>query len=169
MSGETKIIALGIVGIAVIAGSIFVSKSIQMDKETQENEANRQLDLEKTKIKATYPPEYWTAKAAEAAAHAEEEKARIESEERLMIDSRVRAEAEKEAIRKFELNAPAEYWEQKRIEEQEKTKREADRQRYAAEQEAARQHRKAVEETARIAEKTIKQQLGGYSTGYALL
>lgn len=154
MTNESKLL---LAGIGILVCPCIVGYAIKSVKEVHENDANRQLDLEKTKIQATYPPEYWNAKAAESAANAEIEKTRIERDERLVIDSRVRDSAEKEARRQFEMNAPEEYWAQKRIEEQERTKREADKLRYQAEEEAARQHRKAVEESARIAEKTIKR------------
>jgi large subunit ribosomal protein L19 len=105
--------------------------------------------------------------AAEAEADAKVRQASIESEERLKLDARNREEAEKKALREFEKNAPAEYWEQKRIEEEQKTKREADKRRYEAEQEAAKLHNRAIEESAKAAERALKRSLSSYSAyGY---
>lgn len=83
---------------------------------------------------AKLPPEYWESKKAEAAAEAdkhaadkkaetEQQKAKLESEERLKLDARERdAVAHRERL-EFEKNAPDSYWESKAKVEEEKTRR----------------------------------------------
>ena len=163
MTGEAKLLIFIGVGVAVVLGGIEVDDYIRRRQELQKKLADNELELKKAELRGTYPPEYWTAKAAEAEADAKVRQASIESEERLKLDARNREEAEKKALREFEKNAPAEYWEQKRIEEEQKTKREADKRRYEAEQEAAKLHNRAIEESAKAAERAIKRSLGSYS------
>ena len=163
MTGEAKLLIFIGVGVAVVLGGIEVDDYIRRRQELQKKLADNELELKKAELRGSYPPEYWTAKAAEAEADAKVRQASIESEERLKLDARNREEAEKKALREFEKNAPAEYWEQKRIEEEQKTKREADKRRYEAEQEAAKLHNRAIEESAKAAERAIKRSLGSYS------
>ena len=169
MTSEVKIFAICACGIAAVIGCISLNDILEKRQELKELEAKNALELEKAKLEGTYPPEYWTAKAAEAEANAKVRQASIESEERLKLDARDREKAEKEALREFEKNAPAEYWEQKRIEEEEKTKRELNKQRYESEKLVAESHNEALKESARIAaraaERTLKQGFD-YSTGF---
>jgi len=165
MSGEAKLAIIFGVAIGTVIGGFAIDDYIRRRQDLQKKLADNELELKKAELEGTYPPEYWTAKAAKAEADAKVRQASIESEERLKLDARNREEAEKEALRKFEQNAPAEYWEQKRIEEEEKTKREADQRRYDAEREAAKLHNKAIEESAKAAERAIKRSFGSYS-GY---
>lgn len=165
MSGEAKLAILFGVTIGAVIGGFAIDDYIRRRQELQKKLADNELELKKAELEGTYPPEYWTAKAAEAEADAKVRQASIESEERLKLDARNREEAEKKALREFEKNAPAEYWEQKRIEEEQKTKREADKRRYEAEQEAAKLHNRAIEESAKAAERALKRSLGSYS-GY---
>jgi len=158
---SNKVVALfGLAGIGVLCGALIFSRKMTEDAYTKEKELKYQTDLEIARIKKSYPPEYWNAKAAEAASKADVEKARIESKERLELDQRARKDAEIIRKREFEKNAPTEYWEQKRIEEEEKTKREADKRRYEAELETTKLHSKALEESAaKMAEQVIKNTL----------
>lgn len=130
---------------AVSAGSYFTKKK---ELDTQ---------VEKAKIEGTYPPEYWAAKEAQAKADAEVKKAELEYKHQLEIDRRNRDDAEVALRREFEKSAPAEYWEQKRIEAEEKTKRELNKQRYEAERETAKQQRQAMDATVRMAEQALKR------------
>lgn len=165
MSGEAKVIIACGACIAAVVGGVFIDKNLKRKQELQKKLSDNELELKKAELEGSYPPEYWTAKAAQAEADAKVRQARIESEERLKLDERNRKDAEMEALREFEKNAPAEYWEQKRIEEEQKTKREADQRRYEAEKEAAKLHNKAIEESAKAAERALKRSLGSYS-GY---
>ena len=165
MSGEFKMFVFIGICAATAAGGLVANDYIRRRQDLQKKLADNELELKKAELEGTYPPEYWTAKAAQAEVDAMVRRASIESEERLKLDARNREDAEKEAIRKFEQNAPAEYWEQKRIEEEQKTKRESDQRRYEAEKEAAKLHNKAIEESAKAAERAIKRSLGSYS-GY---
>ena len=115
-----------------------------------------EADIKKAEIEGQYPPEYWAAKEAESKANAEIEKAKIESDERLVIDLRNRDENERAKKREFEMNAPSEYWEQKKVEEEEITKRRANDQRYKAEVEAAKQHQQTIESGIRAAERAVR-------------
>lgn len=139
------IFAIGIVGIFTIPSisSYFAKKHAA------------EIDLKKAELEASYPPEYWLSKQAIAEAEAEINRAKIESDERLALDSRNRKDAEKAALREFEKNAPAEYWEQKRIESEEQTKRELNKQRYNSEQVIAKQHQQAIEQGLRATERVL--------------
>ena len=79
----------------------------------------KQIDTE-----AQMPPEYWISKQAETEAATERHRISEESRERLIIDQRERADAEKAKKREFEMNAPKEYWDAMAIAEREKTNRE---------------------------------------------
>lgn len=175
MSANVKIVALCVVGVGVVSLAKICHDCLKVGHEAKQNEYDRAMKIKLEEIKKEYPPEYWTAKAEEAKAKAETDKARIESEERLKIDERIRRDAEIAAKREFEKDAPAEYWEQRRIEQEEQTKREADRRRYEAEKESdrmryeaetesARLHKQAIEASAKAAERALKNQFG-YSTG----
>ena len=161
---SNKVVALfGLAGISVLCGALIFSKKMTEDTYTKEKELKYQTDLEIARIKKSYPPEYWNAKAAEAAAKADVEKARIESKERLEIDQRKREEGERARQMAFEKDAPAEYWEQKRIEETEKTKRremelEDARRKRIEEQERyiAQRHAEAFEKGAKSIERAVR-------------
>lgn len=168
MSGEAKLAILFGVAIGTVIGGFAIDDYIRRRQDLQKKLADNELELKKAELEGTYPPEYWTAKAAKAEADAKVRQASIESEERLKIDARNRKDAEQAALREFEKSAPAEYWEQKRIEEEQKTKREADQRRYEAEKEAAKLHNKAIEESAKAAERALKRSLGSY-TGYSYI
>lgn len=163
MSGEAKLAILFGVTIGAVIGGFAIDDYIRRRQDLQKKLADNELELKKAELEGTYPPEYWTAKAAKAEADAKVRQASIESEERLKLDARDRKDAEQEALREFEKNAPAEYWEQKRIIEEQKTKREADQRRYEAEKEAAKLHNRAIEESAKAAERALKRSLGSYS------
>ena len=146
MSNDGKLIF----GLFALLGSCVISvpTALYFSKK-RESEANIRI----AEIKATYPPEYWKAKEAEVNAEVDIKKAKIESDERLLIDKRKREENEIACRRNFERNAPAEYWEQKRVAEEERTKRELNRQRYKAEVETAKQHKQAIESGIRATER----------------
>lgn len=141
-----------LIGFAIFTGlgisTIPISRYLSDKKKAE-------AEVEKARIQKEYPAEYWKAKEAEAKADAEVKKAKIESEERLEIDRRTRNDEEVAQRRAFEKDAPAEYWEQQRIAEEEKTKRELNRQRYQAEMETARQHKEAIKAGIRAAEKAV--------------
>lgn len=67
-------------------------------------------ELRQAEIEKEYPPEYWTAKAAEQNYFLEADRLKIESRERLEIDGRERDMVEKDKQRAYELNAPEGYW-----------------------------------------------------------
>lgn len=115
-----------------------------------------EADIKKAEIEGQYPSEYWEAKKAEAEATASVKKAQIESEERLVIDLRKRGDEEAARKREFEKTAPPEYWEQQRVEEEERTKRELNEQRYKTEREAAKQHQKAIEYGFKTTERVLR-------------
>lgn len=161
---SNKVVALfGLAGIGAICGTAIFSKKMTEDAHAKEKELKYQTDLEIAQIKKSYPPEYWNAKAAEASAKADVEKARLESKERLELDLREREDIEKAYKRAFEKDAPAEYWEQKRIEETEKTKRqemeiEDARRKRIEEQERyiARRNAEAFEKSAKSIERAVR-------------
>lgn len=84
--------------------------------------------LRQMEIELDYPPEYWISKASEAEANVEITKLKLESKERMELDQRTRDDQRIIDQREFEKNAPAEYWEAKKVREEEKTKREFNRQ-----------------------------------------
>lgn len=165
MTSEIKLAAICTAGLVAVSGMIFAEKVLEMRKAERIEMTNANNAIEKAKLEATYPPEYWLAKKAAEEANVEEEKAKIEATKQLELDKRDREDAEKAARREYEKNAPAEYWEQKRIAEEEKTKRDRARLQFEAEQEAARQHRQAIAEGAKVVDRALKNNFG-YSTGY---
>lgn len=158
MTSEIKALAF----CATVAGGILIffgfNNYIEAKNELKEHADDIAYKLKKAELEASYPPEYWTAKAAEAEADAKVRQAKIESDERLKLDLRAREQAEKEAQRKYEQNAPAEYWQQKRVEQEEQTKRERDRLQYESEQEIAKQHRDAIKQGTRAVERALERQ-----------
>lgn len=156
MTNEVKLV--GIISatiIGAVGGCLYVHDRDQKRKVATE--------IEKAQIVATYPPEYWNSKAEEAKAKSETEQSRIASEERLKIDERNRKDAEREAKREFEKNAPAEYWEQKRIEESEKTRREEVRHLH----EASQKNAELMSKTASAIERAMRNTSYGYPTSLA--
>ncbi len=82
----------------------------------------RQMEIEKD-----YPPEYWLAKKAAEEASIKKHEIDVASRERLSLDKREREDKARQERTSFELNAPPEYWESKKVAEQEKTRRELNR------------------------------------------
>lgn len=160
ISQETKLIAgiaavtLGIVGILAYEKSQ-ADKRRYLDKENQ-----RQHELELKKEESKLPPEYWNAKAEEHKASVQKLELDIQSKERLELDMRDREDAEKQAVREFEMNAPSEYWEQKRVQQEEITKRERLRLDHEAELEMSKRHSKALEASAKVAERMVGHEIG---------
>lgn len=148
-TNETKVLIAMFGGITLIGGLCVVSNYIS---KKQKNDA----DIKKAELEASYPPEYWVAQQAKAEAEAKTAQAKIESNERLAIDERQRRDIERMKKREFEKNAPTEYWEQKRIEEEEKTKRDLNRQRYESEKAIAQQHSELIKEGARAADRIAR-------------
>jgi len=95
MTSEVKLFAICACGVAAVVGCVTLNDILEKRQELKELEAKNALELEKAKLEGTYPPEYWTAKAAEAEANAKVRQASIESEERLKLDARDREKAEK--------------------------------------------------------------------------
>lgn len=163
ISSEAKIVA-GIGAVIVGMFALTIYHGAQVDKRKYaDKERQRQHDLDLKSKEATFPPEYWTAKAAEYEASVRKHQIDIQSEERLKIDQRNREDAEKQAIREFEKDAPAEYWEQKRLAEEEKTKRkqiqveeERSRRLDEREREIARRNAQAIEAGAKSLERAIR-------------
>ncbi len=163
ISSEVKVIA----GIGTIVLGMFAihayeesqyQKRIMADKQ-KAREHERQLK----EMEVDLPPEYWTAKAAEHEASVRKHEIDIQSQERLKIDQRNREDAERQAIREFEKDAPAEYWEQKRIKQEEETKRrqiQADEERARRlderERDIARKNAAAIENAAKTAERIAR-------------
>ena len=122
-TSELKIAAgLTIACVGICAYSYLKKKDLET-KKVEAELAAKQIELDKMETESKFPPEYWAAKKAETEASVEKHRIDQESSERLTIDSRNRADAEKAAKRDFEKDAPAEYWTHKKIEEEEKTRR----------------------------------------------
>ena len=151
MTNENKTIAIAAIGICAFIAIPIVAHQVSAKR-------NADVELKKAELEAGYPPEYWQAKKAEAEAKAEVKKAKIESDERLELDRRERHQVEIADKRAFEKNAPAEYWEQKKIEAEEQTKRELNMQRYNAEQEMARQHNELLQKGFTATARALRQQ-----------
>jgi len=146
---------------AGVAYCITENKRSEARKLEAQTETKR-LELYKAEQEAKLPPEYWSAKEAKANADLELEKAKIESAEHLEFDKRNREDAEKAAIREFEKDAPESYWEHKKIQETEKTKREQlrmDNERTEklakAERDIAKRNAEALETGARALERAV--------------
>lgn len=157
MTSETKWFIFAGAGIASLIAIPTISDQIN-----KRRDAKKELEL--AKIVGEYPSEYWVAKQAEADADAEVKKAQIESDERLKLDERNRAEAEAEKLREFEKDAPAEYWEQKRIESEAKAKMEIERERCRTEEKVAKLHRDTVADSARAAERAVIRGINAFSS-----
>jgi hypothetical protein len=84
------------------------------------------------------PDSYWEAEKAKADASVKKHQVDVAAKERLTIDERERMDANRSAIREFELNAPAGYWESKRYEAELKARRDESERRAKTEQEKAR-------------------------------
>ena len=165
MSSEIKVIIAGTILLGGIFGTVAFNSYIEKQNSLKKHEDDLAHDIKKSELEATYPPEYWTAKAREAEAAARTEQARIESEERLKIDARDREDAEREARREYEKHAPAEYWEQKRIEQEEITKRERNRLQYETEKDISNQHNEAIKAGAKALERSLERQLRNSTYG----
>ena len=149
VSQETKLI-IGIATVTLGLSGLIVYTISQEDKRKySDKERQRQHELELEKEKAKLPPEYWNAMAEEHKASVKKHEIDVQSKEKLELDERDRKDAENERIREYEKNAPAEYWEQKRIEQEEKTKRKRMLLNYEAERAMNEQHIKKLEEGAK--------------------
>lgn len=159
---------------ALIFGGIVVAGVAYIITENKRNDSKKalklaeakQAELEKIEKEAEFPPEYWAAKEAKTRADAEIRKAEIESKEHLEMDKRNREDAEKAAIREFEKDAPDSYWEHKRYQESEKTKRaqiEADEERSRrlaeTEQAIAKRNAQVLEAGAKSLERAIRNNI----------
>ena len=159
-SNET--IRLGIacataLGSAITAGVSYVKK----------NKNHDEAELEKVRLEASYPPEYWKAKEAEVKADADIQKAKIASQEKLTLDKRDREDREITALRDFEKDAPSEYWAQKEIEEKEKSRRHQmdldharSKSRDMIDRDIARKNAQALETGARSLERVVTKMNG---------
>lgn len=162
MSDKNLAIAagIGLASVAVVGGLL----AYTFFKDKTEQKLKYDADIKIKEAETKLPPEYWEAKKAEAQANAEVEKAKIESDERLVKDQRDRLDAEAAATREFEKSAPPEYWEQKRIQEEEETKRQLNEQRYRLEKDISKEHSETLEKLAKMTERTIKSAVN--SNGY---
>jgi hypothetical protein len=84
------------------------------------------------------PDSYWEAEKAKVDASVKKHQVDVAAKERLTIDERERMDANRSAIREFELHAPAGYWESKRYEAELKARRDESERRAKTEQEKAR-------------------------------
>ena len=82
----------------------------------------------------------------------------------MKIDERTRFDARKNAEREFEKNAPAEYWEQKRIEAEEATKRASNEARYKAERDMAKYHNDSIEKVTKAVARAAGSNISPYTT-----
>ena len=169
ISSEVKVIA-GIGTIVLGAFAIHAYEESQRQKHIMaDKQKAREHERRLKEMEVDLPPEYWTAKAAEHEASIKKHEIDIQSQERLCLDKRNRDDAERQAIREFEKDAPAEYWEQKRIKQEEETKRkqiEADEARARRlderERDIARKNAAAIEQAAKTAERIARST--SYST-----
>ena len=139
-------IIFGLGGLAIVAAAIVY---IFTDKDRKK--------VKKLEAEASLPPEYWAAKVEEAKASVEKHRIDTESQERLTIDSRERTALENTNKREFEKNAPKEYWEHKKIEAEECTKRTIEEERLKNERETARQNSQAIKDSARMIGRAISK------------
>ena len=182
-SSEAKALTIAVLAVGTVCIIPIITSQMDKKRRDQLEDANKQRQAEKeikiAEIQSTYPPEYWVAEKAKTDAKAAEVQARIESEERLEMDKRDRETSEAAALREFEKDAPESYWVQKKLEaeertkqvkiqEEQKTQQELNRQRFESEKAVAKAHSDALKEGARIAERAIRRDFGSYS-GYTLL
>lgn len=102
--------------------------------------------------KAKLPAEYWIAQKADVEASVERRKLELESQERMTLDSRERADAKRRELMEFEQNAPDAYWQSKIEAEKEETirllnKQHAENERIKAKQQA--EQMRSIERTIR--------------------
>lgn len=166
--------------LALIIGGLITAGVTYCVTESKKHEAKletKRLELYKAEQEAKLPPEYWSAKEAKVNADLELEKAKIESDKALEIDKRNREDARKAAIREFEKDAPESYWEHKRFQETEITKREQlrmDNERAKrmmnSERDIARRNAEAFETGARAIERAVRTRnlLNGSSSSLLL-
>lgn len=109
----------------------------------------KRKEVKKIEQQAKLPPEYWTAKVEEAKASVKKHQMDVESNERMTLDRRNREDAERTAKLEYEKNAPKEYWEHKRIMEEEKTKRDTEHERIRSEERLARKQAETIRDSAR--------------------
>lgn len=139
-------------GSAIMAAVAYVKK----------NKNHDEAELEKVRLEASYPPEYWKAKEAEVKAEADIQKAKIQSQERLKLDERAREDKRMQAKREFEKDAPSEYWAQKEVEEREKSRRHQmdldharSKERDRVDRDIARRNAQAIETGTRSLERVV--------------
>jgi len=163
ISSEIKALA----GVGTIVLGIFAIHAYEESQRQKHIMADKQKarehELQLKEKEVGFPPEYWTAKAAEHEASVKKHEIDVQSQERLTIDQRNREDAERQAIREFEKDAPAEYWEQKRIKQEEETKRrqiQADEERARRlderERDIARKNADAIAKAAKTAERIAR-------------
>lgn len=111
MGREELILSLGLAGIVGLSVSYVATN-------------DKRQEVKKIREQTKLPSEYWLAKAEEAKASIEKTRLDNEMKERLTLDQRTRDDAERAKRREFEQRAPKEYWEHKKIEAEERTKRE---------------------------------------------
>lgn len=167
MTSEVKILTIATISAVSLIGAYIISEKIDKHREMLERQADKQREadsaIKKAEIEGTYPPEYWIAQKAKSEADADIRKARIESDERLEVDRRNREDEERKALREFEKDAPESYWQHKKFEEEEKTKRkqleiEDNRRKRLEEQERemAQKNAKVLEEGTRNLERVLR-------------
>lgn len=155
MNKYEALFGLGALAIVAAATTYFLT-----DKKRQE--------VKKTEAEATLPPEYWQARVAEAKASIEKHRIDSESKERLTLDLRDREALEQANRREFEKSAPPEYWEHKKIAEEEATKRrieklhvdadrDRERDRLDAEKAIAKSKSDAIKDSAKMVSKAISR------------
>jgi len=103
----------GVLGAGIIASFTYLRKQ----------KIDRDSEVEKLKVEASYPPEYWIAKQEEAKANCDIRKAEIDSSAKLKIHERNLEDGKIKERMKFEKDAPPEYWAYKETEEKERSRR----------------------------------------------
>ncbi len=148
----------------LLLGGIIMAGVSYICTENKRNELKQaEVKRETKRLEASLPAEYWAAKEAETKANLEKKKIQLENEKQLELDKRNRAEREAQKIREFEKDAPESYWQHKKIEEEEKTKREQMRiddqkaKRMAeAEKDVAKRNAEAIEASAKTIERAVR-------------
>lgn len=148
----------------------YLKKEDLKTKKAEFEARQKQIELDILEEQTKFPPEYWTAKQVETTASAKKYEIDVASKERLEIDARDRRDAEAAAKREFEKDAPEAYWAQKKVEEEERTRRhqmDLDdhrmRRQAEADRDIAKRNAEALESSAKAIERAIRRANGDYA------
>ena len=172
-TSQFKIAAGFAVACIGICAYSYLKKEDLKTKKAEFEAKQKQIELDILEEQTKFPPEYWAAKQAETEASVKKHEVDVASQERLEIDARTRRDAEAKAKREFEKDAPESYWAQKKVEEEERTRRhqmDLDDQRMRRQAEAdrdiAKRNAEALESSAKTIERAIRRANGDY--GYMI-